>query len=56
MLLTGYFTLIIQGVFLGEISLNYWTLAFLVTAVSFLMVGMNPSVHAAGRDLTPEYG
>lgn len=41
---------------LGAISPNFWTLAFLVTAGSFLMAGMNPAVHAASRDLTPSMG
>ena len=41
---------------LGAVSPNFWTLAFLVTAGSFLMAGMNPAVHAASRDLTPRMG
>ena len=41
---------------LGAIAPNFWTLAFLVTAGSFMMAGMNPAVHAASRDLTPRMG
>jgi len=41
---------------LGALSPNFWTLAFLVTAGSFMMAGMNPAVHAASRDLTPQMG
>ena len=41
---------------LGALSPNFWTLAFLFTAGSFLMAGMNPAVHAASRDLTPRMG
>jgi MFS family permease len=41
---------------LGALTPNFWTLAFLVTAGSFLMAGMNPAVHAASRDLTPQMG
>ncbi len=40
----------------GALSPNFWTLAFLVTAGSFMMAGMNPAVHAASRDLTPRMG
>ena len=40
----------------GALAPNFWTLAFLVTAGSFLMAGMNPAVHAASRDLTPQMG
>ncbi len=40
----------------GAIAPNFWTLAFLVTAGSFMMAGMNPAVHAASRDLTPRMG
>jgi MFS family permease len=40
----------------GALSPNFWTLAFLVTAGSFMMAGMNPAVHAASRDLTPQMG
>ena len=41
---------------LGAVAPNFWTLAFLVTAGSFMMAGMNPAVHAASRDLTPRMG
>lgn len=41
---------------LGALSPSFWSLAFLVTAGSFLMAGMNPAVHAASRDLTPSMG
>lgn len=41
---------------LGALAPNFWTLAFLVTAGSFMMAGMNPAVHAASRDLTPRMG
>lgn len=41
---------------LGAITESFWTLAFLVTAGSFMMAGMNPAVHAASRDLTPRMG
>jgi len=41
---------------LGAMAPNFWTLAFLVTAGSFMMAGMNPAVHAASRDLTPRMG
>lgn len=40
----------------GAMAPNFWTLAFLVTAGSFMMAGMNPAVHAASRDLTPRMG
>ncbi|MDE0990162.1 MAG: MFS transporter, partial [Pseudomonadales bacterium] len=40
----------------GAVTPNFWTLAFLVAAGSFLMAGMNPAVHAASRDLTPQMG
>jgi MFS family permease len=40
----------------GGLAPNFWTLAFLVTAGSFMMAGMNPAVHAASRDLTPRMG
>jgi len=40
----------------GAVAPNFWTLAFLVTAGSFMMAGMNPAVHAASRDLTPRMG
>lgn len=40
----------------GALAPNFWTLAFLVTAGSFMMAGMNPAVHAASRDLTPRMG
>lgn len=41
---------------LGALAPNFYTLAFLVTAGSFMMAGMNPAVHAASRDLTPRMG
>ncbi len=41
---------------LGAIAPNFWTLAMLLGAGSFLMAGMNPAVHAASRDLTPQMG
>ena len=41
---------------LGAITPNFWTLAMLLGAGSFLMAGMNPAVHAASRDLTPQMG
>ncbi len=41
---------------LGAMAPSFWTLAFLVTAGSFMMAGMNPAVHAASRDLTPRMG
>ena len=41
---------------LGAMAPNFYTLAFLVTAGSFMMAGMNPAVHAASRDLTPRMG
>lgn len=41
---------------LGALSPNFYTLAFLVAAGSFMMAGMNPAVHAASRDLTPRMG
>jgi len=40
----------------GALTQNFWTLAFLFTAGSFMMAGMNPAVHAASRDLTPRMG
>jgi len=40
----------------GVFAPNFWTLAFLVSAGSFMMAGMNPAVHAASRDLTPRMG
>lgn len=40
----------------GALAPNFWILAFLVTAGSFMMAGMNPAVHAASRDLTPRMG
>ncbi|HET8936171.1 MAG TPA: MFS transporter, partial [Polyangiales bacterium] len=41
---------------LGALTPSFWTLAFLVTAGGFMMAGMNPAVHAASRDLTPQMG
>ena len=41
---------------LGALTPNFWTIAFLVTAGGFMMAGMNPAVHAASRDLTPQMG
>jgi len=41
---------------LGALAPNFWTLAILATAGSFMMAGMNPAVHAASRDLTPRMG
>lgn len=49
------FTYAIISVF-GAMAPNFWTLAFLFTAGSFMMAGMNPAVHAASRDLTPRMG
>ena len=40
----------------GAMAPNFWTLAALVGAGSFMMAGMNPAVHAASRDLTPRMG
>lgn len=40
----------------GALATNFWMLASLVTAGSFMMAGMNPAVHAASRDLTPRMG
>lgn len=40
----------------GALAPNFWTLAALAMAGSFLMAGMNPAVHAASRDLTPQMG
>ena len=40
----------------GALADNFWVLASLVTAGSFMMAGMNPAVHAASRDLTPRMG
>ncbi len=40
----------------GALAPNFWTLALLVGAGSFMMAGMNPAVHAASRDLTPRMG
>lgn len=40
----------------GALAPNFYTLAALSMAGSFLMAGMNPAVHAASRDLTPQMG
>ncbi|MEQ8484857.1 MAG: MFS transporter [Pseudomonadales bacterium] len=40
----------------GALAPNFYTLAGLAMAGSFLMAGMNPAVHAASRDLTPRMG
>lgn len=40
----------------GALAPNFYTLAALAMAGSFLMAGMNPAVHAASRDLTPQMG
>jgi MFS family permease len=40
----------------GALAPNFWTLAILFAAGSFMMAGMNPAVHAASRDLTPRMG
>ncbi|MEQ8860460.1 MAG: MFS transporter [Pseudomonadales bacterium] len=40
----------------GAMAPNFYTLAGLLMAGSFLMAGMNPAVHAASRDLTPRMG
>jgi len=40
----------------GALAPNFWTLAALVAAGTFMMAGMNPAVHAASRDLTPKMG
>jgi OPA family glycerol-3-phosphate transporter-like MFS transporter len=40
----------------GALAPNFWTLALLIGAGSFMMAGMNPAVHAASRDLTPRMG
>ncbi len=40
----------------GALAPNFWTLAALVAAGTFMMAGMNPAVHAASRDLTPRMG
>lgn len=40
----------------GALAPNFWTLAALFAAGSFMMAGMNPAVHAASRDLTPRMG
>ncbi|MBM4206141.1 MAG: MFS transporter [Gammaproteobacteria bacterium] len=40
----------------GALAPNFYTLAVLAMAGSFLMAGMNPAVHAASRDLTPQMG
>ena len=40
----------------GALAPNFWTLAALIAAGTFMMAGMNPAVHAASRDLTPRMG
>jgi MFS family permease len=40
----------------GALAPNFYTLAFLSMAGSFMVAGMNPAVHAASRDLTPRMG
>ena len=40
----------------GAMAPNFYALAALAMAGSFLMAGMNPAVHAASRDLTPRMG
>ncbi len=40
----------------GALSTNFYTLAALIAAGTFMMAGMNPAVHAASRDLTPRMG
>ena len=40
----------------GAMAPNFYTLAALAMAGSFLVAGMNPAVHAASRDLTPRMG
>ncbi|MFV2091110.1 MAG: MFS transporter, partial [Pseudomonadales bacterium] len=49
----GAYALISVG---GALAPSFWMLAFLVTAGSFMMAGMNPAVHAASRDMTPRMG
>ena len=41
---------------LGALAPNFLTLACLAMAGSFMVAGMNPAVHAASRDLTPQMG
>lgn len=41
---------------LGALAPNFVTLACLAMAGSFMVAGMNPAVHAASRDLTPQMG
>jgi len=41
---------------LGALAPNFVTLAALAMAGSFMVAGMNPAVHAASRDLTPQLG
>lgn len=40
----------------GALAPNFFTLACLAMAGSFVVAGMNPAVHAASRDLTPRMG
>ena len=40
----------------GAVAPNFFTLACLAMAGSFVVAGMNPAVHAASRDLTPRMG
>ncbi len=40
----------------GALAPNFYTLAALLMAGTFMMAGMNPAVHAASRDLTPRMG
>ncbi len=40
----------------GALAPTFYTLAALAMAGSFFMAGMNPAVHAASRDLTPQMG
>jgi OPA family glycerol-3-phosphate transporter-like MFS transporter len=41
---------------LGALAPNFVALAALAMAGSFMVAGMNPAVHAASRDLTPQLG
>jgi MFS family permease len=41
---------------LGALAPSFITLACLAMAGSFMVAGMNPAVHAASRDLTPQLG
>ncbi len=40
----------------GALAPNFYSLAALLMAGTFMMAGMNPAVHAASRDLTPRMG